>query len=83
MSESLQERVKRLQAAGFYPDKILCCMDASNRPVVAVVGMICDWAAYRGQPEWDYAHTKENGDKISQKEAERLFPEFKKLQYRE
>ena len=90
MSENLQERVKRLRAAGFYPDQTafrVICGEKNEGPqdqifIVAVVGQICDWAAYRGQPGWGLAKAKSNGDKISEQLARELFPEFGPLEYR-
>lgn len=55
---------------------------------VAVKGAVGDWAAYIGsvagqdhQNEWQ--EVKANGEKLSQSIAEVMFPEWKKLRYRQ
>lgn len=42
--------------------------------VVAVVGDASDWAAYAGLSDWSPERVANNGDKIDQEAAERLFP---------
>lgn len=50
--------------------------------VVAVVGDCGDWAAYAGLADWTPEQVADNGDKIDQQAAERLFPVCRNLKWR-
>lgn len=50
--------------------------------VVAVEGAVGDWTAYEGPEDWNEKMIAEQGDKISEAYALRLFPQFAHLRYR-
>lgn len=53
-----------------------------NNRYVAVEGSIGDWACYIGKKSATVEYVKAYGDKISETEARRLFPEFEYLTWR-
>lgn len=50
--------------------------------VVAVEGAVNDWAAYESPISWPAEKTMEEGDKLNEEEAARLFPFLKIERYR-
>jgi hypothetical protein len=65
---------------------IIMCEELSDhgKPVVAVIGWIHDWAAYeQAYPDQTLPELiADRGDKISQEEARKLFPELENYKYR-
>lgn len=53
-----------------------------NNLYVAVEGSVQDWACYVGKRTDTIEYVKAYGDKIREREARELFPEFEALQWR-
>jgi hypothetical protein len=50
--------------------------------LVAVIGHVGDFAVYEGKVLWDDYLVASEGDKISEEEARRKFPELASYSYR-
>ena len=68
----------------FVPKTQIKCIEQSDRghTLVAVIGMIGDFAVYEGPEGWPDSYVASNGDKISEEEARRKFPELAAYHYR-
>lgn len=53
-----------------------------NNLYVAVEGAVGDWACYVGKVEKGVEQVRRYGDKISERQARILFPEFSHLRWR-
>ena len=53
-----------------------------NRLYVAVEGAVDDWACYVGKNSDGVEQVRRYGDKISEVEARKLFPDFETLRWR-
>lgn len=62
--------------------KLVISREHYNNLYVAVEGAIGDWACYVGKKSDSEEQVRRYGDKISEAEARRLFPEFKRMQWR-
>lgn len=54
-----------------------------NDLFVAVEGSVGDWACYVGKKTDSIEYVKAYGDKIREREAKELFPEFEHLRWRD
>lgn len=43
---------------------------------VARIGIVCDWAVYKGSKHWAFEDIAACGDKVSAAEGEKIFPEI-------
>ena len=68
----------------FAPRTLIRCTEPSDRggKLVAVIGAIGDFAVYEGKVLWDDHLVASEGDKISEEEARRKFPELASYHYR-
>jgi len=62
--------------------KLMLAVREYNNLYVAVEGEVEDWACYVGKASDGFDEVKRYGDKISEKHARLLFPEFRKLRWR-
>ena len=63
-------------------EKMIISKTHYNNLYVAVEGAIRGWACYVGAKSDGVEQVRQYGDKISEIEARKLFPEFKKLHWR-
>ena len=70
--------LEELAKKGYHPGDKINRVDLFTR-VVASIGYGHDWAAYTGSYEWDWDKVARNGDKISEEDANRIFPEIAAL----
>jgi hypothetical protein len=70
----------------FKPGQVIECdtLSEHGKPVVAVIGQIHDWTAYEQSYAWQITPDAiaAQGDKISQNEARKLFPELSAYPFR-
>jgi hypothetical protein len=81
MNEDHVRFLEELAQKGYHPGDKINRVDLFTR-VVASIGYAADWAAYAGSYEWDYESIASNGDKISEEDAKRIFPEIAALDLR-
>jgi hypothetical protein len=67
----------------FKPDTQIPFPGAINGKIfVAVIGWVSDFAVYAAPENWTVDQTASRGDKISEENARRLFPNMKGYSYR-